>query len=101
MKVFNLTDVETPALKQRGLCQQTFAVGKALVGPGQSAEVDEAYLAHLGPGLQQLVSLGAAAVGQPPVAYRLAKEKMPPPPPPAPDPEPAPAPTPSRRRGGG
>lgn len=94
MKVFNLTDIETPLLKQHGLCQQTFAVGKALLAPGQSADVDDTYLAQLGQGLRQLVSCGAAAVGQPPAAYRLAKEKATP----APAPEPAPAP---RRRGGG
>jgi hypothetical protein len=98
MKVFNLTDVETPVLKQRGLCQQTFAVGKALVAPGQSADVDDAYLAQLGPGLRQLVSYGAAAVGQPPASYRLAKEKMAPV---ASAPEPAPAQPPRRRGGGG
>lgn len=70
MKVFNLTDVETPELKQRSLVNMTFAVGPALLAPGDSTEVDEAYIATARDGLQELIAHGAASYGeQPPPAY--------------------------------
>ena len=36
MKVFNLTDVETPKLKQHGLVNQTVVVGGKAIAPGAS-----------------------------------------------------------------
>ena len=84
MKVFNLTDVETPVLKQHGVLNQMFAIGTVLVSPGQSADVADERAVHLASGLQHLVSIGALAVGdQPPAGYRLAKERARP----APEPE--------------
>jgi hypothetical protein len=74
-QVHNLTDVETPTLRQYGLVEQSIAVGPALLAPGQSMPVDDAHLQHIRPGLQRLVSAGALALGQPPPAYLLAKEK--------------------------
>lgn len=76
MKVFNLTDVETASLKQRGLVQHTFAVGPHLLAPGQSCDIDQAHLVHIRAGLQQLITFGALALGdQPPAAYTVAKAK--------------------------
>lgn len=96
MKVFNLTDVETPSLKQHKLVEQTIAVGPHLLEPGKNCDVEPSRLDHIRAGLQQLVTVGALAVGdQPPAAYVVAKAKAPkratpatpPPPPTLPAPE--------------
>ena len=86
MKIFNLTDIETPLLKQHKLVEHTFAVGPKLLGPGETAVVDDQYAASVRAGIQVLVAVGALYVGaQPPPLYVIAKEKRrPPPPPPAP-----------------
>ncbi|WP_394831715.1 hypothetical protein LVJ94_34900 [Pendulispora rubella] len=73
MKVTNLTDVDTPKLRQHGLVAQTFAVGRALLAPGESADIPEEYARMLGSGLEHLVSAGACAVGDLPAAYQVAK----------------------------
>jgi hypothetical protein len=76
MKIHNLTDVETPKLKQQGLVGQSIAVGPALLNPGEAGDVAEEHVAGLRQGMHGLVSIGALAVGpQPPAAYVLAKEK--------------------------
>ncbi|MHB8815794.1 MAG: hypothetical protein ACYDAE_21385 [Steroidobacteraceae bacterium] len=76
MKVFNLTDVETAALEQRGLVRHTFVLGKTTIAPGQSAQVDPACLDRKRVGVQELVALGALAVGEcPPSAYVVAKAR--------------------------
>jgi hypothetical protein len=92
MKVFNLTDMETPALAQRGLSNHTIAVGSFLLAPGASQEVSEEQIRALRPGLQQLVSVGALALGdQPPASYVLQKDRA----------QSAPAPAaPSKKKGG-
>jgi hypothetical protein len=87
MKVFNLTDVETPLLVQHGFVRQTFVVRDKLIGPGEHAEVQEDYLAERA--LEHLVPIGAAAVGELPPAYVLAKSRAEPA---APAHEPGPAP---------
>ncbi len=73
MKVFNLTDIETPALKQRGLLNQTFAVGDKLLAPGASDEVDDETLERVRPELQNMVALGIAALGDVPSEYTAKK----------------------------
>jgi hypothetical protein len=78
MKVFNLTDVETAALKQRGLVRHTFVLGKHLVAPGTSVVVNPDRMERMRKGIQELVTLGALAVGeQPPASYVVAKAKAP------------------------
>ena len=80
MKVFNLTDVPTDSLKQRGLVGRTFVLGKHLVAPGTSVVVNPARMERIRKGIQELVTVGALAVGeQPPAAYVVAKAKAPPP----------------------
>jgi hypothetical protein len=69
MKVFNLTDVETPKLKQHKLLNQTLSIGGSLVAPGGSVE-DRMHARH---GL----SVGALAVDDLPVSYVKAKEIKP------------------------
>jgi hypothetical protein len=70
MKVFNLTDVTTPALKQRALEAQHIEVQGAMLEPGGSVEVDDAALAPL----QHLVDLGVLVFGTPPSSYLDAKK---------------------------
>jgi hypothetical protein len=94
MKVFNLTDVETPALVQRGLMRQTFAVGGTLVTPGDGIEVPLEARAVVAHGIEHLVEVGALAIDEPPATYLAHKApahagpppaaEAPVPPPPAP-----------------
>jgi len=75
IRIFNLTDVETSTLKQYGLVNVTIAVGRALVGPGETVETggDDLTLGHL----HHFITKGALAVGTLPPEYNLAKSKMP------------------------
>ena len=75
MRVFNLTDVPTPALQQKGFVSHTFAVGPALLGPGESAEVAPEHVQHIKRGLQRLIADGALAMNQPPPSYLVAKDR--------------------------
>jgi hypothetical protein len=79
MKVFNLTDVETPLLAQHGFVRQTFVVRDKLIAPGEHADVQNDYLAERA--LEHLVPIGAAAVDELPAAYVLAKSRAAPAPP--------------------
>jgi hypothetical protein len=102
MRVFNLTDVSTPALKRHGLEQQTIVVGTALLPPGGMEEIGDE--PHVRAGAQFLVDVGAIAFEQLPPAYMAGKADVavtsPPAPPivtapePTPEPEPAPEPAP-------
>jgi hypothetical protein len=68
--IFNLTDVETPALLSRGLVNATVSVRGVVIQPGESADV---------PGGNQakwLIGAGAISVGEPPKEYLEAKAKM-------------------------
>ncbi len=77
MKVWNLTDVPTAQLQQHSMVDHTFAVGRELIAPGTSVDVEEASLISIRGGLQQLVAMGVACVGtQPPASYVLAKERL-------------------------
>jgi len=76
MKLFSLTDIETPLLKQRGLVGHTIAVGPVLLAPGASQDVTEEQIQHFRLGIQELITAGALALGtQPPASYALAKER--------------------------
>jgi hypothetical protein len=74
MKVFNLTDVETPVLKQHGMVNHTFAVGALLLGPGDSGDLPSEKESALRTELQRLVGLGALSANELPPAY-LARKK--------------------------
>jgi hypothetical protein len=102
VKVFNLTDVSTPTLKQRGLVSRGFQVGTQLIQPGASAQFDGATWASLKGRYNRLLTLGALFVGAtPPVSYVQGKQRSvgntPAPAPAKPStPPPPPAPTPSK-----
>jgi len=70
MKCYNLTDIETPELKKRGLVNKTIAVGPVLIRPGESAEVSDNAVVR-----QAVKSYGDSviAVDRIPVAYAAAK----------------------------
>jgi hypothetical protein len=73
MKVFNITDVETPILKQRGLINQTLVVGRVAVKPGESADIqDEPHLVAQVEGYEQI---GAMARDQLPAEYAVTKAR--------------------------
>lgn len=75
MKIYNLTDIETPKLREYGHLNHTLAVGSELLLPGQSVDVPDEVAKRLEKGLEHLVNVGALALGELPAAYRLAKEK--------------------------
>jgi hypothetical protein len=79
MKVFNLTDVETPKLRQFHLVAHTIAVGRALIAPGESADVSMDEFKWVRTEVQRLVTLGALAIDSLPAAYTLAKQNKVPP----------------------
>jgi hypothetical protein len=90
MKVYNLTDVSTASLVQRGFVGRTLIVGPCLLAPGQSAEIDPVHFEPHRTGVQALVTIGALSVGPfPPAAYLVAKSQAAPP---APTPAPQPVP---------
>lgn len=70
MKIFNLTDIETPVLAQHGFVNQHFAVGDKMIAPGASAEVDDETFARTQPELQKLIVLGALSAGALPDGYK-------------------------------
>lgn len=73
MKVFSLTDVETPELKRRGWVGLPIVVGSALIAPGGEAEVGDT--AALRRALIGFIGPGALAVGARPPEYAVAKAK--------------------------
>lgn len=73
MKIFSLTDVETPELKRRGWVGLPLVVGPALIGPGGEAEVGDTALVRRD--LVSFISAGALAVGSRPPEYVVAKAK--------------------------
>jgi len=73
MKVFNISDVETKQLKQRGLVGHAVVVGKKLLSPGESVEIDKSDLAPL----QELVDFGVLSFGAPPKGYVPAAKSAP------------------------
>ena len=74
MKVYNLTDVSTPVLEQRGLVNQHVAVAGRMVSPGEYVEVEDT--AHARANVLQLVQVGALAIDKLPPPYVLARQQM-------------------------
>jgi hypothetical protein len=72
MKVYNLTDVETPALIQRGLVNQHIVVGKRMVNPGEFVEVADTL--HTRGKLMYLLTVGAVSIDQVPPNYVRSKQ---------------------------
>jgi hypothetical protein len=73
MKIFSLTDVETPELKRRGWVGLPLVVGSALVAPGGEAEIADTAMVRRD--LVGYVGPGALAVGSRPPEYVVAKAK--------------------------
>jgi len=71
MKVFKLTDVETPALKERGLINVPIVIGRHVVNPGGEAEVGNDELVKRD--VLGFTTLGALSIGVRPPAYLLAQ----------------------------
>ncbi len=73
MKLFNLTDVPTPTLKQYSLVNSHIVVGRELLAPGASADLTDDAVTRAG--LSHYVTVGAIAVDTLPPSYVVAKEK--------------------------
>lgn len=74
VKVFNLTDVPTPQLEQYKLTNQHVVVGRALIAPGESAEVEDTTTNRAA--LSHYVHVGAVSVASVTPAYAVAKAKL-------------------------
>lgn len=74
MKVFNLTDVETDVLKQRGLVAQGIAVGGRIVDPGEFADVEDT--AKVRNDLSYLLSVGAVSLERLPPPYVQRRQQL-------------------------
>lgn len=72
MKVYNLTDVSTDVLVQRGLVQQSIATSGRMVAPGEYIEVEDT--AKSRSDLAYLLQVGAVSIDQPPPPYVLARQ---------------------------
>lgn len=73
VRLFNITDVETPALKEKGQANTPVAGRDFCVLPGESCEV---LLTPTNmPAIQHAVAGGLLAVDDLPAAYVLAKHK--------------------------
>lgn len=72
MRVFNLTDVPTKVLEQRGLTQQHIAVARRMVDPGEFIEVADS--ATTRDGLAYLLQVGAVSIDTLPPAYLRARQ---------------------------
>lgn len=76
VQIVNLTDVETPSLKQRGLSSRGLQVGDVLIEPGSTATFDAATWKGLKPRYKRLFEVGALAEGDKiPPTYTTAKNK--------------------------
>lgn len=71
VKCYNLTDVETPELRNRHLVGATIAVRTVLIPPGGSAEVPDDPMARRD--IDSYVALGALSVDTLPLHYVIAK----------------------------
>lgn len=73
MRVFNLTDMKTDVLEQRGLVGQHIAVAGRMINPGEYADVESTVSARAN--IEELVRIGALAIDQPPPPYVLARQQ--------------------------
>lgn len=81
VRVYNLTDIETPELKRRGLVNQTIAVRSVLIRPGETKELAADAITMRD--LKGYQDVGVVSVDVLPVEYatmksRLASSKKPP-----------------------
>lgn len=74
MRVFNLTDIPTKVLEQRGLVQQHIVVARRMVNPGEFIEVED--LATTRADLTYLLQIGALAINALPPTYLRARQVM-------------------------
>lgn len=72
MRVFNLTDVATDKLSKEKLVNTPIVIGRHLIAPGKSIEVEDTPALRLA--ASKYVQLGCAAVDTLPHAYLRAKE---------------------------
>lgn len=77
MRCYNLTDVETPELKSRGLVNCVLAVRAVLIKPGESAEVPDDATSRRD--AENYVKVGALSIDSLPLAYSVTKARMKPP----------------------
>jgi translation initiation factor IF-2 len=73
MKVFNLTDVQTPQLKQRHMKSQTIVIHGRPIAPGGSQEYDKRDTSIVARAVHHYVKDGALAIDELPPAYTKAK----------------------------
>lgn len=73
MKVYNLTDISTPVLEQRGLLNQHIAVAGRMVNPGEYVDVEDTPTARAN--LTILLQFGAVAIDKLPPPYTLARQQ--------------------------
>lgn len=73
MRVFCLTDVETPTLQVRSLVGTSVNLGGVIIKPGESMEVPKVSPSEA----QPLLQAGAIAIGQAPAWYVSAKAAKP------------------------
>lgn len=71
MKLFNLTDIETPALKTRGWLGVPITIGRTVISPGEEVDVGDTEIIRRD--LLCFTVQGAIAVGARPPAYLLAQ----------------------------
>jgi hypothetical protein len=67
VRVFNLTDIPTSALEQRGLVNCQLAVGNRMICPGEFVDVEDT--PSLRARLRSVVELGALALDRLPAKY--------------------------------
>lgn len=73
LTIYNLTDVETPQLKARGLVNQQLIIGRLNLAPGESGTTEDDPMTR--EHLAGFTRVGAAALNGLPPAYTLAREK--------------------------
>lgn len=73
MKVYNLTDVATSVLEQRGLVAQGIATSGRIVNPGEYVDVEDTVKSRAD--LEYLIQVGAVAIDQMPPPYVRARQQ--------------------------
>ncbi len=73
MRVFNLTDLPTETLTNRGLLLQHIAVAGRMVAPGEYVDVESS--AKVTSDLEFLVTVGAVAIDTLPPPYVMARQQ--------------------------
>lgn len=73
MRVYNLTDVSTPVLEQRGLVGQHIAALGRLVNPGEFIDIEDSPRSRAD--LQYLLQVGAVSIDALPPPYVMARQQ--------------------------